>query len=247
MPPRDIIGRLEHGLELQPGTDERFSGYGVMGLPFRGGHYLALRRFPANSLGGPYTAIWLRDPAERWTIVTDVAPDQSCPRYFGRAVERTDVRDIDLSWTGPRSLRVEVSGFVHWELELAETPVTWSLSTIGSAMPRALWRNPLVLSTIGGTAGPLLGVGQMRLQGSVPNGQWFQANPKRAWLVASSRASLEGEDLGAPGPLERQTRLGDVWLPQRGLFFVGESYFEPFDATRHWHQHLAGAVRSTEP
>jgi hypothetical protein len=246
MKPRDIIRRLEHGLELQPGTDERSAGYGVMGLPFRGGHYLALRRFPATSLGGPYTAIWLRDPDDRWTMLSDVAPDRSCPRYFGRAVERTDVRHIDLCWTGPSSLRVEVTGFLDWELELGATPITSSLSAVGSAMPRALWRNPLVLSTIGGTAGPLLGAGHLRLQGSVPNGQWFQANPRRAWVVTSSRATVEGVDLGPPGPLERQARLGDMWLPQRGLFFVGEAYFEAFDATRHWDPHSAGVVGSTD-
>src|SRR5689334_24388857 len=84
MEPRDVISGLEDGLELPPGSDERFVGYGVMGLPFRDGHYLALRRFPANSLGGPYTAIWLRDPADHWSMVTDVAPERSCPRYFAR-------------------------------------------------------------------------------------------------------------------------------------------------------------------
>jgi hypothetical protein len=137
---------------------------------------------------------------------------------------------------------------LDWELELEATPITRLLSLVGSAMPSALWRNPVVLSTVGGTAGPLLGAGRMRLQGTVPNGQWFQANPRRAWLVSSSRATVDGEDIGLPGPLDRQTRLGDFWLPQRGLFFVGEGYFEPFDPTRHWRQPAnldleAGVVR----
>ena len=34
---------------LPDGDDERFVGFGVMGLPFAGGHYLALRHFPATT------------------------------------------------------------------------------------------------------------------------------------------------------------------------------------------------------
>jgi hypothetical protein len=39
---------------------ERFAGYGVMGLPFRSGHYLALRHFPASSIGPGFRAVWHR-------------------------------------------------------------------------------------------------------------------------------------------------------------------------------------------
>ena len=47
---------------VHPGQEERFSGYGVMGLPFRSGHVLALRRFPVTSVGPGYTSVWWRDP-----------------------------------------------------------------------------------------------------------------------------------------------------------------------------------------
>ncbi|MGY2007965.1 hypothetical protein ACW9HJ_13385 [Nocardia gipuzkoensis] len=48
-----------------------------------------------------------------------------------------------------------------------------------------------------------------------------------------SRPPLPGSDIGPPGPLAEQTRLGDFWLPQRGMFAVGETYFEQYDPTRH--------------
>ena len=41
---------------LPGGTDERLAGYGVMGLPFRSRHYLALRHFPAASIGPGFNA-----------------------------------------------------------------------------------------------------------------------------------------------------------------------------------------------
>lgn len=47
---------------LPGGDEERFSSWGVMGLPFRSGNILAFRRFPASSIGPGYSAVWHRDP-----------------------------------------------------------------------------------------------------------------------------------------------------------------------------------------
>jgi hypothetical protein len=91
-----------------------------------------------------------------------------------------------------------------------------------------------VLAGVGVVAGPLLQSGRIRLAGAVPNGQHFQANPRLTWMVKASRAQIMHHDAGPIGPLERQPRLGDLWLPQRGIFFVGEAYVESLDASRHW-------------
>ena len=53
------------------------------------------------------------------------------------------------------------------------------------------------------------------------------------WSVADSTAVVNGVDLGQPGPLPEQARLGDFWLPQRGIFSVGETSLEDFDPSRH--------------
>jgi hypothetical protein len=47
----------------------------------------------------------------------------------------------------------------------------------------------------------------------------------RVWRVRGGGAEMDGADLGVPAPLTEQTRLGDFWLPQRGLFFVGQARF----------------------
>jgi hypothetical protein len=49
--PKSLVQSTEIGAELPPENEERFFGYGVMGLPFASGHTLSLRRFPASSLG----------------------------------------------------------------------------------------------------------------------------------------------------------------------------------------------------
>jgi len=94
---------------LPDGTEERFAGYGVMGLPFRSGHYRALRHFPASSIGPGFRAVWHRDPHRRWTFYADAPAEVSCARYFGATSPGGAERvPIDVTWTGPRSLRVTV-------------------------------------------------------------------------------------------------------------------------------------------
>ena len=36
-----------------------------------------------------------------------------------------------------------------------------------------------------------------------------------------------GESFGEAGGIPEQARLGDFWIPQRGLFAIGRAFFEP--------------------
>jgi hypothetical protein len=78
--PAEIVEGIERESELPPGSEERFSGYGVMGLPFRSGHVLGLRRIPASDVDevreGPIQIDW------------------TGPRRF-----RVRAGDGDLDWT----------------------------------------------------------------------------------------------------------------------------------------------------
>ena len=78
---------------------------------------------------------------------------------------------------------------------------------------------------MGPVAGAALRAGRVGLQGRVPNGQRFVANPLRTWLVADARARLAGDDFGPVGALGEQARLGDFWIPQRGVFALGRALF----------------------
>ena len=49
--PRQAVEAVQAHPLLPTGDDERFTGYGVMGVPFASGHYLALRDFVATSVG----------------------------------------------------------------------------------------------------------------------------------------------------------------------------------------------------
>jgi hypothetical protein len=233
--PRDLVERIESAPTLPGGTEERFSGYGVMGVPFRSGHVLALRRFPASSIGSGYTSLWHRAPSGDWVFYQDVAPEKACSRYFGPALRKAIQRPIEVQWTESARFTVRVDGgkTIDWDVWLSASAATRAMNTVARLVPDVLWRRPGMLRAMGFGARHVLGTGQIALTGRLPSGQRFAANPLAAWVVHSSRARVEGVDVGPPGPLPEQARLGDFWIPQRGLFVVGRAFMEPLDASRH--------------
>src|SRR3990167_3772415 len=106
--PRESVLEAESKAQLPPGTNERFSGWGLMGLPFQSGDVLAIRRFPASSIGPAYTSVWYRNPGGEWTFYADVPPETACTRFFGSAVAHAVVCPITLDWTAENQLHVEV-------------------------------------------------------------------------------------------------------------------------------------------
>jgi hypothetical protein len=231
---RNMVAALEQGAEPPTGTGERFSGYGVAGVPFKSGHVLALRRWPASSLGHAYTSLWHRDPKGRWVFLQDVPPQLACPRYFGSAVSQALVRKINIAWQGPNDFLVTVTGDyeINWQVSLGETFSTRMINFLGGLIPDFLWRRNSFLRVLGDLGG-FLEAGKVSLTGRVPNGQWFISNPRYSWVVTATMAMVRGEDLGEMGPLPEQARLGDLWLPQQGRFFIGQAFLESLDPTRH--------------
>lgn len=226
--PADFARTVEESPLLPPGDCERVSGYGVMGLPFRSGHVLGLRRWTASSVGDRFTSVWHRDPRGRWTFYESVNCDVACSRYFGSDVERARVVPIDVEWEGSWSLHVRTSdGSVDWTVALGSSPVTRVMSAMGSAMPLAAWRSQPVLSVMGAVAGRALGVGKVKLTGLTSNGQHFDANPMRIWRVSDSHAVVEGTDLGPIGPLAEQAHMADFYFPQHGIFALGRVFVTP--------------------
>lgn len=232
---RDLAAVAEAHDDLLPGASERFAGYALMSLPFRSGHVLGLRRFPVTSLGPGYTSVWLRRPDETWTIWTTIDASLSCPRYFGSALESTSVHSIWVGWTDDESFTVLIDDDIglHWDVTLGETGMTRMMSAVAGVLPQGFWRSTPFLSALGGVAGPSLRAGRIGMTGRTPNRQRFMASVNRMWVVTDSTASLGGDDLGPVAPLREQTRLGDFWMPQRGIFMVGGAEFDPQDAGEH--------------
>jgi len=205
---------------VPPGSGERFSGYGVMGLPFASGHYLAFRHMTASSVGPSYRAVWHRNPAGQWVVYADAPPEVSCARYIGAALTATRLSQIELSWSGPAELTVEVPGVLRWRFEIAASFATRVMSGMGGLLPASACHASWLLRAMGAIAGPFLSVGRVKLLGLTPNGQSFGAIPRRVWRIEKSSAEIHGADLGEPAPLPQQEHLADLFMPQRGIFYA---------------------------
>jgi hypothetical protein len=224
--PARIVEDLERDAEVPRGSEERFFGYAVMGLPFRSGHVLGLRRFPASSIGPGYRSVWHRDPAGRWTFYQDQPAELACTRYFGAEVDEVREGPIRIDWTGPRRFEVHAgAGDLEWTMELESTLVTRLLNRVVSLLPDRVWRSPAALTAMSRVAGGALRAGRVRLAGLAPNGQRFAANPLMIWVARGSTAAVGGADLGEMGPAPEQAHLGDLAIPQRGVFVIGRAFF----------------------
>lgn len=142
------IAQLSRDLEDAPlpvGEEERFAGWGVMGLPFASGHALALRRYPASSIGPAYSSVWHRSPSGTWRMWQDVDPDRSCPRYFSSVFASAHRADIKLTWVDTSTLTVQIPDTLTWSLTASSTAGTRFMNSATSWLPQSAWRSAPIL------------------------------------------------------------------------------------------------------
>jgi len=233
--PAGLIRRMSPTrLAARAGRDD-VAGFVVVGQPFASGDLLCLRSFPASSFGPGYVSVWHRNPAGEWTVYTSIAGELSCPRFISAAaVKVLASTPITVEWNGPSALTVRVpAAGLEWRFALRATLVTRMMNMMMSLMPGWMFRNNAILSMMGLMSTAMLAAGRMQLAGHVPNGQWFQAGPRRVWLVGNASATLGGRDLGRPAPFAAQAMLGDVPMPQRGVVMAGAFSFEAYQPGQH--------------
>lgn len=229
-----LIEKLEQEAVLPKGPEERFMGYGVIGVTFNSGNVLAMRHYPASSVGPGYSSVWHRNQLGMWDFYTDVEPHQSCTRYYGRAVASVSVTPIHINWKGAKSFEVQVeSPELAWRVNIRNTAATSFLDFICDLIPQQAWKNKKILEMVEKVATDMLETGAIKLTGTTPNGQQFKAVPRYIRIVDKSEAVFEGNDLGTMAPLPQQAHVGHFCIPQKGLFMVGHAFFEPFNPEIH--------------
>src|SRR5690349_16313648 len=169
--PQQTVAAVLANPILPPGDDERFVGFGIMGLPFANGHYLAMRQIPATTFAPPYVSVWHRNPSCNWTFYATTPGQQSCARYFSSATPNDAVQcDIDVAWTGPQSVHIDIPGRLQWTVELQSTRATRVMSKISGRLSESTWTNPVMLRRLSRVARRTLDIGDVRLTGRAPNG-----------------------------------------------------------------------------
>jgi len=204
---------------------EHFRGYGVMMLPFSSGHLLGLRVFPENDFA-PYHSVWHRDPDGNWSIYNDgPSLNTTCPRWWGPALEHNKLTKIDLMWTGPNDLKVEMKEpQLKWRMKMTDTSLLRWVNAANAAMPLWTWRLKPLVRLREWLAKQTLDMGDIRFAFTTPRGQEAVFITEQLFIIKSSEASWKGEDLGDPVRLEENPTIGDVPLPTRPIFVIGEAH-----------------------
>ena len=228
--PRDLAIALEAAPWLPEGDadgrEERFNGYGVVGVRQASGDVLALRRWPASSIGPGYTSVWRRGAGGAWTFYADVPPEAGCQRYVGPVVRDSVITPVRLAWPHPHALAVTIPAVgLEWEVTVVATRCTRAMNALAGALPRAAWTDARALGVLGQAAGAMLGAGPLALEGRMSDAFAYRMRPRSVWLVGESRARLDGCDLGEMTPATRDVGFGDFRLPRRGLFMFGQAFF----------------------
>jgi hypothetical protein len=209
---------------------EYVKGWGVMGLPLDSGHYLALRVFPENDFS-PYKTVWHRDTDGRWSIFVDGSRfDTACPRYYGPACAHVEHANIGLSWTASMSLRITVdTGRLDWTLDATETALLRVLNAMSARLPTWTWRPRTLLRARELLARRVLGMGDIRMRGTMPSGHTGTLMPQRMYFVDDATATLDGEDLGRAAHLTATPDIGGFPLPARGVLAIGQAAWPILD------------------
>ena len=212
------------------GRDQEYvNGWGVFALPFESGDVLALRVFPQNDFS-PYVAIWHRDPDGHWAIHVDGDRlDTSCPRYFGSACDHTGFADIEVTWTGPDSIHVQMTEpALEWALAAHAPPVLALFNAVSRRLPLSSWR-PRSLVRARERMARWFGMGDLQLQGVMPSGHAGRLMPEQMFLVDRSTARLDDRDLGRPVRLPENPSIGGFRLPARGVLVKGGAEWDVLD------------------
>jgi len=176
---------------------------------------LALRVFPQNDFA-PFVSVWHRTPGEEWSIYVDGPRlDTACPRYFGDGAVRSALTSIDLNWTGPRDLRVEV---------VDPGPPVGAVNAVSRAIPEPVLRTRPVTRLMERVGDLLCDLCGIPLSSPVPHGQVATLLPRRLFPIVDGSATLDGEDLGQPATDGVNPRFGEVRPPARPVLAVGRAY-----------------------
>ena len=92
-------------------------------------------------------------------------------------------------------------------------------------MPFWTWKYPVLLKLRERMA-QQLGIGKIKLAGYMPSGHFGILMPKRMYFIHRTQVKLDGINLGKPVVLKTNPLIGEVPLPARGIFAIGEAHWE---------------------
>ena len=88
------------------------------------------------------------------------------------------------------------------------------------------WRSGALVRARELLAEHVLGLGAIRLAGTMPSGHAGLLMPERMYFIDAATAVLAGQDLGRPATVVPNPQIGGVPLPARGVLAIGEAAWQ---------------------
>ena len=209
---------------------EHVRGYSVMVAPFSSGDLLGLRVWSQSDFG-PYVSVWHRSPDGDWSIYSDGSSlETTCSRYWNPAIQHASLTDIDVTWVGPNELRVEMEApKLVWNMKMSAPLFLRGFNAVSSKLPLWSWKPDILRWGREWIARRLLDMGDIRFSFTMPSGQDTVIMPEEVFFIEDSDAELDGRSLGDPVRLEENPTIGDVPLPTRPTFVLGQAHMRTTD------------------
>ena len=229
---------------------EYVRGYSVMNAPFSSGDLLGLRVWSQTDFG-PYVSVWHRSPDGEWSIYSDGRSlETTCARYWNPALSHASLTDIDVTWTGPNELRVEMDApDLVWTMTMTAPLYLEALNAVSSRLPLWTWKPRLLTRGREWLAKHVLGMGDLDFTFTMPSGQQTVIMPEEVFFIDDADAELDGRSLGDQVRLETNPTVGGIPLPTRPTFVIGQAHMRTTDPEEYRHTRAqvqqSGATSST--
>jgi hypothetical protein len=111
-----------------------------------------------------------------------------------------------------------------WTMTMAAPGGLRFLNRLSALLPLWTWKPSPLLRIREWVARRFLGMGKLRFSFLTPSGQAAVIMPEQLFFIESSKAVLEGEDLGQPTRLSENPTIGGTPLPTRPSFVIGQAH-----------------------
>jgi len=96
------------------------------------------------------------------------------------------------------------------------------LNAASPRMPLWTWRSTRLVHARELIARRVLGMGEIRMSGTMPSGHAGILMPQRMFFIDETTAVLDRHDLGHATQVTPNPQIGDVTLPARGVLAIGQ-------------------------
>lgn len=210
---------------------QRFHGRVSPGICFDSGHCFWLLKWDRTPTSlGSYSDVFIITPDGDRLLYAD--PPEAVPfveKYHD--FDRTNGATITWHRIDDDGVEVHVDGdddtTLKFRAELGPSPATRLLNAISTLTPSSVLRTSVGQTISNLSLASLMNVNGLKVAGSTETQEPYRFEADRIQVVETASATLNGDDLGAFRPPDRQIEFGDVKTPDDPFFADADVYLRP--------------------